>query len=94
MTTVEARPDIDFHDLDRFPRECRGWFRWLRAHEPMSFHSGPPFQPEHDGFWSLVLYDTRVGDRAAVEELSLVMKGEVLPAGTRWAGIPAARAVV
>ena len=57
MTYVEARPDIDFHDLERFPRECREWFRWLRAHEPMSFHPGPPFQPEHDGFWSLVLYD-------------------------------------
>jgi cholest-4-en-3-one 26-monooxygenase len=57
MTTVDARPDIDFHDLERFPRECRGWFRWLRAHDPMSFHPGPPFQPEHDGFWSLVLYD-------------------------------------
>ena len=57
MTTIDARPDIDFHDLERFPRECREWFRWLRAHDPMSFHPGPPFQPEHDGFWSLVLYD-------------------------------------
>jgi non-ribosomal peptide synthetase-like protein len=46
------------------------------------------------GAWTLVLYDTRLGDRAAVEELSLVMKGEVLPPGTRWAGIPAARAVI
>lgn len=54
---VAARPDIDFHDLERFPRECREWFRWLRAHEPLSFHPGPPLQPEHDGFWSLVLYD-------------------------------------
>jgi cholest-4-en-3-one 26-monooxygenase len=54
---VATRPDIDFHDLERFPRECREWFRWLRAHDPMSFHPGPPFQPEHDGFWSLVLYD-------------------------------------
>jgi cholest-4-en-3-one 26-monooxygenase len=57
MTTIETRPDIDFHDLERFPLECREWFRWLRAHDPMSFHPGPPFQPEHDGFWSLVLYD-------------------------------------
>jgi len=57
MTTIDARPGIDFHDLERFPRECREWFRWLRAHDPMSFHPGPPFQPEHDGFWSLVLYD-------------------------------------
>jgi len=54
---VATRPDIDFHDLARFPRECREWFRWLRAHEPMSFHPGPPFQPEHDGFWSLVRYE-------------------------------------
>jgi cytochrome P450 len=57
MTAVDARPDIDFHDLERFPVECRGWFRWLRAHEPLGFHPGPPFQPEHDGFWSLVLYE-------------------------------------
>ena len=58
---VATRPDIDFHDLERFPRECREWFRWLRAHDPMSFHPGPPFQPEHDGFWSLVLYDDLAG---------------------------------
>jgi cytochrome P450 len=57
-----TRPDIDFHDLDRFPVECREWFRWLRAHEPLSFHPGPQIQPENDGFWSLVLHEdlTRV----------------------------------
>ena len=52
-----TRPDIDFHDLERFPRECREWFRWLRAHEPMSFHPGPPVQPDNDGFWSVVLHE-------------------------------------
>jgi cholest-4-en-3-one 26-monooxygenase len=57
MVLNGERPNIDFNDLDRFPLECREWFRWLRAHEPLSFHPGPPFQPEHDGFWSLVLYD-------------------------------------
>jgi hypothetical protein len=36
-----------------------------------------------------VLYDATVGDDAALEPLSLVMKGEQLPAGTRWRGIPA-----
>jgi cholest-4-en-3-one 26-monooxygenase len=57
VVDVEARPDIDFHDLDRFPRECREWFRWLRHHEPISFHPGPPIQPDHPGFWSIVLHE-------------------------------------
>jgi cholest-4-en-3-one 26-monooxygenase len=52
-----TRPDIDFHDLARFPLECRAWFRWMRHHEPMSFHPGPPVQPENDGFWSVVLHE-------------------------------------
>src|SRR5688572_27466282 len=55
-----VRPDIDFNDLDRFPRECREWFRWLRANEPLSWHPGPNDQPghggDHTGFWSLVRY--------------------------------------
>jgi cholest-4-en-3-one 26-monooxygenase len=51
------RPDIDFHDLARFPVECREWFRWLRANEPISFHPGPPVQPENTGFWSIVLHE-------------------------------------
>jgi cholest-4-en-3-one 26-monooxygenase len=53
----DARPDVDFHDLARFPVECRAWFRWLRVHEPMSFHPGPPVQPENTGFWSVVLHE-------------------------------------
>jgi len=57
VVEVDARPDIDFHDLDRFPVECRGWFRWLRAHDPVGFHPGPPVQPENSGFWSLVLHE-------------------------------------
>ncbi|NUP73451.1 MAG: amino acid adenylation domain-containing protein [Sinomonas sp.] len=40
------------------------------------------------GSRSVVLYDTRVGEGTAVDPLSLVMKGEELPAGTRWRGIP------
>lgn len=51
------QPAIDFHDLTRFPRECHEWFRWLRRHEPISHHPGPPTQPEHDGFWALVLHE-------------------------------------
>lgn len=57
VVVAGARPDIDFHDLARFPVECRGWFRWLRAHEPMSFHPGPAVQPENSGFWSVVLHE-------------------------------------
>ena len=38
---------------------------------------------------AIVLYDSAVGADTALEPLSLVMKGEHLPAGTRWRGIPA-----
>ena len=40
------------------------------------------------GAMSTVLYDTELGDGASLGDLSLVMKGESLPAGTRWFGIP------
>ena len=36
-----------------------------------------------------MLYDAVVGDRVALEPLTLVMKGEHLPPGTRWRGITA-----
>jgi carbonic anhydrase/acetyltransferase-like protein (isoleucine patch superfamily) len=38
---------------------------------------------------SVVLYDAEVGVGAELDALSLVMKGETLPAETRWRGIPA-----
>jgi hypothetical protein len=41
------------------------------------------------GAGSLVLYDTRMETGSALGDLSLLMKGEVLPAGTNWEGIPA-----
>jgi non-ribosomal peptide synthetase-like protein len=41
------------------------------------------------GSLSLVLYDTRMEPGASLGDLSLLMKGETLPAGTRWEGIPA-----
>ncbi len=41
------------------------------------------------GAGSLVLYDTRMEAGAALGDLSLLMKGEVLPARTSWQGIPA-----
>ena len=44
------------------------------------------------GAWTLVLYDTTIEPGAAIGDLSLLMKGEVLPAGTHWVGIPAGRA--
>jgi len=40
------------------------------------------------GEQSVVLYDTAIGDGARVGPLSLVMKGETLPAGTAWVGSP------
>ncbi|GAA1024890.1 Pls/PosA family non-ribosomal peptide synthetase [Amycolatopsis albidoflavus] len=41
------------------------------------------------GARSVVLYDSVVGDRTEVDAMSLVMKGEQLPPGTAWRGIPA-----
>ncbi|WP_370937691.1 Pls/PosA family non-ribosomal peptide synthetase [Amycolatopsis sp. cg13] len=41
------------------------------------------------GARSVVLYDSMVGDRTEVDAMSLVMKGEQLPPGTAWRGIPA-----
>lgn len=42
----------------------------------------------HLGSMSLVLYDTRLEAGSSVDDLSLVMKGETLPANTHWSGIP------
>ncbi len=41
------------------------------------------------GTRAVVLYSTEVGDDVVLAPLSLVMKGESLPAGTAWTGIPA-----
>jgi non-ribosomal peptide synthetase-like protein len=41
------------------------------------------------GSGALVLYDTEMEEGAALGDLSLLMKGEVLPAETRWEGVPA-----
>ena len=40
---------------------------------------------------AVVLYDTRMEEGASLGELSLLMKGEVLPAGSHWEGSPARR---
>ena len=41
------------------------------------------------GAGALVLYDAAMEARSSLGPLSLLMKGETLPAGTTWAGIPA-----
>jgi non-ribosomal peptide synthetase-like protein len=41
------------------------------------------------GAASVVLYDAEMQDGARLDALSLVMKGETLPAGTAWLGSPA-----
>ncbi len=41
------------------------------------------------GSAAVVLYDTVIGPDTIVEPLSLIMKGERLPAATRWIGSPA-----
>ncbi|WP_411144568.1 Pls/PosA family non-ribosomal peptide synthetase [Streptomyces sp. x-80] len=43
------------------------------------------------GIRSVVLYDAEVGAGTSLDAMSLVMKGESLPAGSRWRGIPARR---
>jgi non-ribosomal peptide synthetase-like protein len=43
------------------------------------------------GTGSVVLYDSEMEHGAKLDSLSLLMKGERLPAGTAWAGIPARR---
>ncbi len=40
------------------------------------------------GNMSVVLYDSRMGEGATLGPLSLLMKGEVMPPGNRWYGIP------
>lgn len=40
------------------------------------------------GSMCFVLYDTNIGDGTTLDDLSLVMKGESLPANSRWHGIP------
>src|SRR5205823_11028955 len=39
---------------------------------------------------SVILYDSDLQDGSRVDALSLVMKGETIPAWTAWAGVPAA----
>ncbi|MBB4199555.1 peptide synthetase [Rhodoblastus sphagnicola] len=46
------------------------------------------------GAGSTVLYDSHVGDYARLGPLTIVMKGESIPANTEWAGSPAAPAKV
>jgi len=41
------------------------------------------------GSMSTVLYNCRMEEGSILDDLSLMMKGEVLPANTRWQGIPA-----
>lgn len=43
------------------------------------------------GSFGTVLYDTKVGDYARLLPLTLVMKGENIPASTIWGGAPAQR---
>ena len=45
------------------------------------------------GGMSLVLYDTEMQAASSLDALSLLMKGESLPANTAWRGIPATRTV-
>ncbi|HEY1857417.1 Pls/PosA family non-ribosomal peptide synthetase [Acidocella sp.] len=44
------------------------------------------------GNMSVVLYDTRMEADARLGPMSLLMKGEIMPSGSRWHGIPTVRA--
>jgi non-ribosomal peptide synthetase-like protein len=48
-------------------------------------------QGVHVGWGSTVLYDTHIGDYAELGPLTVVMKGESIPAYTSWVGIPPLR---
>ena len=61
-----------------------------RVMKMSTVHIGPR---SNVGAGSLVLYDTHLEEGAALGDLSLLMKGETLPAGTSWEGIPARPAV-
>jgi serine acetyltransferase len=41
------------------------------------------------GAGSTVLYDSHIGDYARLGPLTIVMKGESIPAHTEWCGAPA-----
>ena len=41
------------------------------------------------GSYAIVLYDAEIGEDAQLGDLSVVMKGEALPPGTSWEGLPA-----
>ena len=41
------------------------------------------------GSYAIILYDSEIGADAQLGDLSVVMKGETLPAGTSWEGSPA-----
>ena len=43
------------------------------------------------GNMSVVLYDTRMEEGARLGPMSLLMKGEIMPAGRSWHGIPTIR---
>jgi len=46
------------------------------------------------GTMAVILYDSELRPGSALDPLSLVMKGSVVPAGERWVGIPAGRVSV
>ena len=41
------------------------------------------------GSGSTVLYDTKIGEFAQIRPMTLIMKGETIPAHTAWCGAPA-----
>jgi non-ribosomal peptide synthetase-like protein len=43
------------------------------------------------GAMSVILYDSKMGNHSAIDGLSLLMKGESLPARTKWQGSPSCR---
>lgn len=47
----------------------------------------------HVGWSTTVLYDTVIGDHARLAPLTIVMKGESIPAHTEWEGAPASPVV-
>ena len=86
--------DVTEHDLVRIGDEVAlNEFSGLQTHlfedRVMKVSSVTVGDRAVIGSYAIVLYDAEIGEDAQLGDLSVVMKGETLPAGTSWEGSPA-----
>jgi non-ribosomal peptide synthetase-like protein len=91
-TTDVTEPDLVFIGDDVAINEFAG----LQTHlfEDRVMKVGPVVVQNRAsiGSYCVVLYDAEVGEDCVLGDLSVIMKGESLPAGTNWEGSPASPA--